>query len=143
MPQRDPESRRLYNAAYYQAHAEQERARKVAYRKSHAAQRRAYMAEWRKAHPEAVRANKRRDRARKLSAPLNDFTNAQWETIKAQFKYRCAYCGKKPQRLTQDHITPLITGGSHTMTNIIPACQSCNSKKGPRAPLCAIQPLLY
>lgn len=26
--------------------------------------------------------------------------------------------------------------------NIVPACQSCNSKKGRKAPLCPVQPLL-
>lgn len=52
----------------------------------------------------------------------------QWEKIKARYWFRCAYCGKK-RRLTMDHVTPLTLGGLHVAKNIVPACQSCNSRK--------------
>lgn len=43
----------------------------------------------------------------------------------------CIYCGEaKP--LTIDHKVPLCRGGRNDITNIVPACQSCNSKKGRR-----------
>jgi 5-methylcytosine-specific restriction endonuclease McrA len=54
----------------------------------------------------------------------------------------CVYCGRKMQRLTQDHITPLSRGGNHTKSNIVPACRSCNSKKGTGEPLVPVQPML-
>jgi hypothetical protein len=83
-----------------------------------------------------------RRRAARISAALHDFTDEQWELVKAHFHYRCAYCGDKPKRLTQDHIIPLSKGGNHTMSNIVPACLSCNSKKRDKAPLVPVQPLL-
>ena len=46
------------------------------------------------------------------------------------------------KRLTMDHITPISKGGAHTASNIVPACQSCNSKKNNRAPLKPVQPIL-
>jgi 5-methylcytosine-specific restriction endonuclease McrA len=73
---------------------------------------------------------------------LNDLSVAQWREIKVAYGHRCVYCGRKMQHLTQDHITPLSKGGSHTAPNVVPACLSCNSKKRARAPLVPVQPLL-
>jgi 5-methylcytosine-specific restriction endonuclease McrA len=75
------------------------------------------------------KAKQARRRERKRNAPINDFTTKQWQEMKAQYEYRCAYCGKRPERLTQDHVIPLLKGGSHTASNIVPACQPCNSRK--------------
>jgi 5-methylcytosine-specific restriction endonuclease McrA len=79
--------------------------------------------------PEKHRANALKDRARRQNVSVNDFTAVQWKTMKAHYKHRCVYCGKKPQRLTMDHITPISKGGSHTMHNIVPSCIHCNSRK--------------
>jgi 5-methylcytosine-specific restriction endonuclease McrA len=99
-------------------------------------------ADYRKTHPEVMKACADRRRARKANAPINDFTATDWQEMKAHYGYRCVYCGKKFQRLTQDHIIPLSAGGSHTKSNIVPACRSCNSKKGVGAVLTPVQPLL-
>ena len=56
-------------------------------------------------------------------------TLQEWEEIKVEFDYKCAYCGKPLRRFTQDHIIPLTAGGGYTRANIIPACKSCNSSK--------------
>jgi HNH endonuclease len=109
-----------------------------AYRQKHPTKR----SDYDKSHPE-IQANKhRRRRAAKLSAPLNDFTPEQWEEMKAACGFRCTYCGKKRKQLTQDHITPLIKGGSHTASNIVPACLSCNSIKHDGDILGPVQPML-
>ncbi|HID96656.1 MAG TPA: HNH endonuclease [Thermodesulfobacteriaceae bacterium] len=44
---------------------------------------------------------------------------------------RCHYCGKsvRPDRLTMDHVVPLIRGGRSTKSNLVPACKECNNKK--------------
>ena len=110
----------------------------------------ARVAAYRHANKSKIRIGKRRysvtsharRRARKLSAPRNDLTTKQWQTIKEHYHHSCVYCGKKPKRLTQDHITPLSKGGSHTLHNVIPACQSCNSRKHTGPPLKPVQPLL-
>lgn len=82
-------------------------------------------------------------RANPPKAAIADFTPAQWASLQAAFHHCCAYCGIDAKgELTQDHITPLSKGGNHTLSNIVPACQSCNSKKWTGEPLMPIQPLL-
>ena len=97
---------------------------------------------YRSTHPEIVQTQNTRRRARKRNALINDFTGAQWLEIKAAYRHRCVYCGRKMQRLTQDHIMPLSQGGAHSVSNIVPACISCNSKKHTGPPPVPVQPLL-
>ena len=137
-----PERYRAAVAAWEKAHPEKRRTYSKAWREAYPDKARAAVAAWAKAHPEQDRARVKRHRARKMQAPMNDFTAAQWQAMKEHYKHCCVYCGKKQQRLTQDHIVPLIKGGPHTYNNIVPACRSCNSKKGTRAPLIPVQPLL-
>jgi 5-methylcytosine-specific restriction endonuclease McrA len=100
-------------------------------------------ARWRAAHPEEVRAQQAAKRARKRNAPINDLTADQWLELQAAHDHRCAYCGQRTNgHLTQDHIQPLSKGGPHTLTNIVPACQSCNSRKNTGPPPVPVQPLL-
>jgi 5-methylcytosine-specific restriction endonuclease McrA len=42
--------------------------------------------------------------------------------------HQCCYCGGPYQAL--DHMWPISKGGSHDPSNLVPACQSCNSSKG-------------
>jgi len=57
-----------------------------------------------------------------------DLTAEQWEEIKADQNYKCAFCGEiKP--LHRDHIVPLSKGGAFTKNNIQGLCKSCNSRK--------------
>jgi hypothetical protein len=84
-----------------------------------------------------------RKRMAKINAPVNDLTRPQWEEIQAAQGHRCYYCKKRCKgHLTQDHIIPLSKGGSHTLHNVIGACQSCNSRKGNRPAPIPVQPLL-
>lgn len=68
-------------------------------------------------------------RARLLAAPGRGVTPADWRQILACFDYSCAYCSRSDVALTMDHVVPLTRGGWHDPNNIVPACQSCNSKK--------------
>ena len=43
----------------------------------------------------------------------------------------CAYC-PRTTRLHIDHVVPLVRGGKHDISNIVPACESCNTSKGAR-----------
>ena len=128
---RNKERVSAYNKLYAVAHRNKIREKNTRYSKKHKAQWRLYFRLY-----EAVR------RARKRNAPVCDLTAAQWEEIKAAYGHRCVYCGRKMQRLTQDHITPLSKGGSHTASNVVPACKSCNCRKNAGDVLCPVQPLL-
>lgn len=96
----------------------------------------------RRAHPDTTARRWQRRRAHEKAAPINDLTAKEWQEIKAAYRHCCVYCGRRMQRLTQDHLTPLSTGGSHTKQNVVPACHSCNARKNAGPVLCPVQPLL-
>lgn len=83
---------------------------------------------WQQANPKRRQLNyqKRRSLEKHLPATL---TLKQWTTAMNHFNNCCAYCGKE-EKLTQDHFVPLSKSGEYSESNIIPACQSCNSSKG-------------
>ena len=127
-------------AAWYAANKERRAGTNLAWQAAHPDSNRAwcaahpdYFRTWYAANPERQLGYNRLRRARKLGA-IGSITSDQWASIKASYAWRCAYCGKMPASLTQDHVIPLSLGGSHTPANIVPACRSCNSRKGVRAP---------
>lgn len=134
------EEARVKNAAWRATHREEVRIKNAAWRATHQNKLR----EYRKAHAQEMAAAKARRIARKRGAPVSDFTAAQRKMVKEHYGYHCVYCGKKfpSNQLTMDHITPLIKGGSHTLSNIVPACGPCNSKKQAGPVLKPVQPLL-
>lgn len=128
--------------SYREQHKEQLELTALQYRETHKEQIAQSGKRWRQANPDKVNVKASRRRARKANAPINDFTAEQWTAMKEHYGHRCVYCGKKSQRLTQDHITPISQGGSHTLTNIVPSCKACNNKKFTGPPLVPVQPLL-
>ncbi|TLS46906.1 HNH endonuclease [Streptomyces montanus] len=47
----------------------------------------------------------------------------------------CTYCGSMGVRAeVVDHVVPLERGGADDITNLIPACRSCNASKKDRTP---------
>ena len=55
-------------------------------------------------------------------------TNVEWQENLEYFDHSCAYCGSK-ENITKDHIIPLTKGGTTSKSNMIPACNSCNTSK--------------
>lgn len=98
---------------------------------------------WVAEHPERHKEHKDRDYKKNTEAYIQraclrrvrvkglraDFTCEQWKQVKKLFHYRCAYCGEKPKKLTQEHIIPVSEYGEYTLGNIIPACPGCNASK--------------
>lgn len=113
---------------YYLCNKEQHLINSRQYYETHKEQLLRANAEYRKRHPEQSRfaLQRRRARKRELASTL---TVSQWEVIKQSFNNCCAYCGSEAE-LFQEHVTPLVKGGTYTSDNIIPACKSCNSSKG-------------
>jgi len=56
-----------------------------------------------------------------------------WEATLEAFGHQCAYCGVEGEELTKDHKISLRHGGTDHPTNLIPACRSCNSRKGAKS----------
>ncbi len=77
--------------------------------------------------------HKKASALRRASKRVGDkITNEEWHNLCEEVNYCCVYCGKNFTftELTMDHLLPLSRGGQHTLSNILPACRSCNSKKG-------------
>jgi hypothetical protein len=138
------DAKRIAGRKYYQKNRDSIKVKVATYFEAHPEklqQRYDHIKAWEKAHPEKRRNIVKKRRAAKHGV-TSTLTDAQWETIQAHYHYACVYCHKKPKRLTQDHLTPLSKDGVHTLHNVVPACHSCNSTKGNRAPLCPVQPLM-
>jgi 5-methylcytosine-specific restriction endonuclease McrA len=117
---------RQRSRAWQKAHPEAARAHSVASRLRYAKPRILKTPE----QKQAVRRNaQQRRRARIAGAPINDFTTAQWFELLDEFDGQCAYCERADLLLQQEHKIPLSRGGSHTKSNIVPACGPCNRKK--------------
>ena len=142
---------------YYLKNKEKWNARSKKYYEENKDRLHACTNQWRKNHPEKVKQytrkryeknrehmlfvaqrwkNNNRDRVNikwqqreaKKKALKATLTKDQWESIKREFGYCCAYCGEK-KSLTQDHFVPISKNGEYTTNNIIPACRSCNCSK--------------
>lgn len=70
-----------------------------------------------------VSGNKRR-----AAAAGMHFTFKEWEELLTKRGGRCTYCGST-DRIEADHRIPLCRGGSNDISNILPACRSCNRRK--------------
>lgn len=68
---------------------------------------------------------------------------ATWKTPKDAYRLygqvfardqnQCRYC-RSTKDLSIDHLTPRVQGGTDALDNLVVACRSCNSRKGPRTP---------
>jgi 5-methylcytosine-specific restriction endonuclease McrA len=145
----DPERMRQKQRDYYQKN--RKRLLEQAREKRRANLDAAHIKEriYRQNHPEIFLERNRRRRAQKNNDPINDLSPAQWQEILVAKNFRCEYCPdpcklcrRKAHKLTPDHVTPYTHQGSNTLWNVVPACSRCNSKKGNRPPMKAVQPLL-
>lgn len=84
-------------------------------------------------HRERAKLQATKRRMRRLGVP-GSHTVAEWRTKLAEHHNKCAYCkadlGSCP---TKDHVIPITReGATDYIENIVPACVSCNSRKGSR-----------
>ena len=63
-----------------------------------------------------------------MDASVHDLTDEQWAELKAAWG-GCAYCGGDDPAPQKDCILPISRGGRYTLTNVVPACRSCNASK--------------
>lgn len=93
----------------------------------------AYLKRYNTSHPEQRRWHHMNHKVRRRTRMVGAVTRPQWQAILSIYGHRCVYCGGK-RRLGQDHIVPLAKGGTHSPDNVVPACLSCNVRKGIRPP---------
>lgn len=122
-PVRTPEERRRLWANWYPANREQRRV----YMAGRGEANREAGRRYREAHPDAYRRRMiERYHRRRASGSVSA---RDWARLVIRHGGRCAYCGRAA-KLTEDHVVPLIRGGRHTIGNLLPSCQPCNSSKG-------------
>jgi 5-methylcytosine-specific restriction endonuclease McrA len=66
---------------------------------------------------------------RREAKAAGDLTPEQWEAIVRFYVGRCGYC-ETARATQQDHMDPITGGGKHTASNVVPACERCNYRKG-------------
>lgn len=78
------------------------------------------------------RARASRRRSRRVAAADNDLTAQEWAELCAMWG-GCAYCGQAEASLAstlqKDCVQPISRGGRYTLSNVVPACRSCNASK--------------
>lgn len=64
----------------------------------------------------------------------------EWLGVLRGFGRSCVYCLKattderhQPNTLEIDHVTPMAKGGPNSQDNVVPACRSCNRRRGGKA----------
>ncbi len=58
----------------------------------------------------------------------HDLSDEQWAALRKAWG-GCASCGAVGRPLQRDCVLALSRGGRYTLTNIVPACASCNASK--------------
>lgn len=88
-------------------------------------------------NPGKKRQHKLNRRAAEYGAG-GSYNQSDWDYLVELCDNRCLKCGciltsnNDETMLTHDHILPLFSGGSNTITNLQPYCRSCNCSKGYR-----------
>lgn len=131
--QEHSEQYRAYLKEWYANNKDRKQALDRRYNAEHREERKAYQQ-----RPEVMakaRQNTKNQKAKRklaMGATHHPITAAEWADLKAEYLFRCVYCGAletTEEPLTQDHIVPLKQGGDHSLANIVPACGRCNREK--------------
>jgi 5-methylcytosine-specific restriction endonuclease McrA len=96
-----------------------------AYRQANPERKKANDDAWWRNNPEKVKARNAARRARKKAASIYLVTDKDIRQIMSK---PCFYCGADSNHL--DHVVPLYRGGTHSIGNLVAACQNCNLSKG-------------
>ena len=62
-----------------------------------------------------------------MAARVHDLTETEWAALMEAWG-GCAYCGAGGP-LQKDCMLPISRGGRYTVSNVVPACGSCNASK--------------
>jgi len=68
------------------------------------------------------------ERVERLKHNGGAHTVKEWKALCKKYSYMCLACGER-KPLTEDHIIPVMLGGTDDIENIQPLCLECNLKK--------------
>lgn len=88
---------------------------------------------WAGLNPDIRRTISQRRRAKQYSAVVDNFTAVELEAHIEALGSCCVYCGAPWEHL--DHVYPIAKGGTHGLSNLVPACALCNWRKGSKLPI--------
>jgi 5-methylcytosine-specific restriction endonuclease McrA len=97
-----------------------------------------YATKWNKDNPKkrskimTFQNRKRKDRMRANTGI--ELTANYWKLAKLHFDNKCAYC-KGDGTMSVEHFIPVSKGGINCISNIIPCCVSCNTRKNNQLPV--------
>ena len=128
------EWRAVYDKARYESERPMRLNRMRLWYKNNTVKHSNYYKKWYGEHPLEVKVNHARRRALEQNAE-GSHTVRELELRYAAFKNLCIYCGRENishgelRKQTEEHMVSLFEGGSNWISNIYPACRSCNCAK--------------
>lgn len=98
--------------------------------------KKAYHKSYLKAHGETFRIRSFLSKPKqRWGTEVGNYSYEDWLKLLQQHDNKCYYCGVELRNeegklmATRDHIVPLSRGGTDEISNIVPACKSCNGSK--------------
>lgn len=126
-----------YWSNYYFENKDHKRANNQRWVEEHKEERSEYQAEYRQT--ESFKASSRKCRINRKLHKKHDITDSEWINCKTYFNNCCCYCGKHIEKnfvkrkgilklfdFCKDHADNY---GANDITNCLPSCEDCNSKK--------------
>lgn len=85
-----------------------------------------------RANRERILQRKNEYRRRGRSRCGDGVTEEAWLAMCRLLDFRCHYCERVElyELLTRDHQIPVSRGGCDELSNVVPACMTCNARKG-------------
>ncbi len=139
----NPEKRRAINKKYQHANLEKIRDKSKRWRLENPEMSRLSSRRWAKNNPEKDRSYKRNGKAKRRGAP-GSHTAAEVRKLLKHQKCKCAACKANIKNgYHEDHVVPIIRGGTNYISNIQLLCPACNLIKGGKDPIVFMQEMGY
>jgi 5-methylcytosine-specific restriction endonuclease McrA len=120
------EYKRTWRLKNIQAQLKRERARRA----KNPSRYRATFSKWQRANTDKCRAIANRRRARLRDGRSVGVSSENFREMCEASGWRCWYCLVFSKVLQREHIVPISRGGQDELFNVVPACASCNARKG-------------
>jgi 5-methylcytosine-specific restriction endonuclease McrA len=78
--------------------------------------------------------SERERRARIAKATVTKVTKKDYEDLLEKFNHACWICEQPLIKVVWDHVHPVAKGGDHSVDNLRPACEPCNTRKNSKWP---------